>query len=277
MGTRVLRGLTIAALMATAVLSATQPESAAATPSCITCRAVETRTMVSFSPVISANRLMFEDISVLDPQGQPLNGSLYQLIPPTNAVDAAFANGPVLLVDSKTGFRIGLNGNSVLASQPFTITVVRGGSTRSVSIEDLNPELSGQIMIDAVGALNFRGVPLRQVRITQTYETSGSSYRFTGIRSDSAADRSLALRTYDASTRVVFRDTHGVASVWSLYLRSSTRTSTARFHATRVKVPRGDQLVVVYGSWHGSDGRPALWLDRHSDGRLDQRLTIEKG
>jgi hypothetical protein len=244
---------------------------------CATCRATDIRTMVSFSPVVSANRLVFDDIDILDTRGAPLDPALYSLIPSTNDDGSAYANGPVLMVDSKVGFTIGLNGKAVQANQPFTVTVVRSGDTRSVSLEDLNTALTGQVGFDPVGALMVRGVSLRKVQVTHTYETANTSYRFVGIEPTASAETSLSMRTYGTRKRVIFRDTHDLASNWSLQLRSSAKSTSSRFHANNVRVPRGDQLVIVYGEWHGASGRPALWLDRHSDGRLDTRLPLNKG
>ena len=240
-------------------------------------RATESRTMVTFSPVIRDNRLVFDDITVLDAQGSPLDLALYSVIPPTNDETNAFANGPVLMIDAQVGFTIGLNGKAVRANQPFTVTVVRQGETRSVRIQDLNRALTGRVDVEPVGALIFRGVPLQRVQVTQTYETSTASYRFVGIQPSSTADLSLSMLASGTGKRVIFRDTNNTTSTWRVQMRSSTTTSTSRFQAIDVKVPRGDQLVVTYSSWRGGSGRPTLWLDRHSDGRLDTKLPLVRG
>lgn len=266
----------------TALLAGVLSAAASFTPTataqpCPGCRVTESRTLVTFSPVISANRLVFDDIAFLDSTGQPLDPAVYELIAPTNALGSPYANGPIVMVDSKVGFTITLDGKSVLTNQPFTVTVVRSGDTRSVSLEDLNAALTGQVAVDPLGALVFRGAAIRQVKVTQTYETAGASYRFIGTQPISDSDTSVSMRTFGSRKRVVFRDTHDLASVWSLQLRSSTKTAATRYHSTNVRVTKGDQLVVEFDSWRGAVGRPALWLDRHSDGRLDLRLPIVKG
>lgn len=266
--------LVAAALALTAV--AHPPLARAAGPS-DSGRLLDTRTQVTFSPVVSANRLVFDDITVLDATGQPLSSDLYERIASTGDAGTGYASGPVLMVDPSVEFTIGLNGQSVHANQPFTVTVVRRGETRSISIEDLNPSLTGQVAIEPIGALIFRGVPLQRAKVTQTFETATSSYRFVGIESAATADSSLSMRTFGNAKRVIFRDTNDTRSLWSLQMRSTTKTSTSRFHATGVRVPRGDQLIVVYPLWRGSLGRPTLWLDQHSDGRLDTRLTLTRG
>jgi len=253
-------------------------DTALAKQDCPFCRASSNRTLVSFSPVVAANRAVYDDITVLDANGAPLDPSLYQLIPSTNDVNSSYANGPVLMVNSKIGFTIGLNGQSVRANEPFTVTVVRSGDTRSVSMQDLNPKLTGLVAIAPVGgALVFRGASLQRIEVTQTYEVSGTSYRFAGIQSTNSSDASLSMRTYGTKKRVIFRDTHNLDSTWSLRLRSSTKSSTSRFHTHELKLPKGDQLVVVYSTWRGAAGAPALWLDHGSDGHLDAELPLIKG
>ena len=227
------------AMTAPGFLLASSSAWAGANPECSACRSSDTRTQVTFSPVISANRLVFDDVTVLDADGQPLSASLYERIPSSNDLTSAYANGPVVMVDSKVGFTIGLNGQSVHANQPFTVTVVRQGETRSVSIEDLNPALTGLVAVEPIGALVFRGVPLQRVKIIQTYETAAASYRFVGIQPAGASDSSLAMRTYGTGKRVIFRDTNGTngtKSSWSLQMRSSTKSSTSSFNDTDVKV-----------------------------------------
>lgn len=260
--------------VSTGILGSERPVAASTCPGC---RAADARTQVSFSAVVSANRLVFDDITVLDAQGAPLEPARYERVPPTNAAGTDHSTGPVLLIDPNVSFSLGLDGRNVRDAEPFTVTVVRRGETSSVRIEELDSALSGHVAFDPAGALVFRGTSPRQVRITRTQEAIGASYRFVATQRGSAARTGLMMRALGNGTRVSFRETEPVASQWSLVLRSTTKADSSSFRATGLKVAQGDQLVVVYGAWRGSIGRPSLWLDRHSDGHLDLRLPVTRG
>jgi hypothetical protein len=245
--------------------------------SCNFCQTARSATMVSFSPVLSANRGLYDNLTLTDSSGNPLDPSQYRIIPPTDAMGSPMASSPVMLVDRGVNFEIGLNAENVEAVEPFTVTVLSRGSSRSLKLESINSDLRGKVRVGGRdGSMGFAGVAMNRGTATHTYEQKGVSYAFTGVENTSYHPEAMDFSSYQSRNRVVFRENDAFRSSWRLHVTSQTAHSTSMFVADGIKVDAGNQLVVTYQGWAGTSGRPMLWLDKGSNGSLDVRVPMHK-
>lgn len=251
--------------------------SALAKQACTFCLNGKAGTMVSFSPVLTANGGVFDNLVLTDPVGKPLDPSTYRVIPATNEAGSTYAIGPVIVVDPGLNFEIGLNGESVETVQPFTVTVVARASTRSLKLETLNSAVRGKIRIGSRdGSLRFAGVPTNKGTATHTYEQGKASYSFQGIETTAYHLEAMDFASYQSRKRVVFKENDAFSSVWSVNVSSETAIGHSTYKAKGIKVGPGSQLAVTYDGWAGASGRPVLWLDKGSNGSLDVRIPLHK-
>lgn len=244
---------------------------------CSFCQTSRTSTLVSFSPMLAANRGLFDALTLTNSAGVPLSASQYRVIPPTDAAGSPLASGPVYVVDRGIDFEIGLNAASVEAIQPLTVTVVSRGSSRSLKLETVNPSLRGRVRVGSKdGGLSFSGVATNKGTATHTYEEGKVSYAFQGIEEAAYHPESMEFRSYQRRNRIVFAENDNLPSVWSVRVTSRMSASRSTFIATGVQVAAGSQLAVTYSGWAGSAGRPSLWLDRGSNGTLDIRIPMRR-
>ena len=244
---------------------------------CTFCQTSRAATLVSFSPVLASNKGVFENLTLTDSAGTPLSPNQYRVIPPTDAVGSPMASSPVMLVDRGVSFEIGLNAESVEVVQPFTVTVISRGSSRSLKLETLNSQMRGTVRVGSRdGSLSFAGEATNKGTATHTYEQGGASYAFTGVEETAYHPEEMDFRSYQSRNRVVFRENDAFASTWSIRVASRTVRGSSGYVATHVKVGPGAQLAVTYAGWAGSVGRPVLWLDKGSNGTLDIRIPLRK-
>ncbi len=249
--------------------------SALSKQACTFCSSGKSGTLVSFSPVLSANGGVFDNIVLTDSAGTPLDPALYRLIPPTSESGSPYFSGPVLEVNASVNFDINLSGESVETVQPFSVTVVSPGSTRSLKLETLNSETRGRIRVGILdGGLSFAGIPTNKGTVTHTFEENRASYNFRGIETTDYHLEAMDFRSYQLSKRVVFKENDAFASVWSVRVSSETSRGKSSYVAKGVKVGPGSQLAVTYSGWAGTKGKPILWLDKGSNGSLDTRIPL---
>lgn len=236
----------------------------------------ETRTFLTFSPVLRANAAIFNSITLTDLAGQPLDPSLYQIVPPLDSALSDYVSGPSIYVDVDVSFVIRLTGKGVRVEEPFTISAVRPGETRTVKISALTKDLQTTVELDVSAAkTKITGTPIKSVVATQTLETDKASYRFTATQRVRDGRGTLALQLLKPSFYAVIDGRVGQSAPFDIALRSIAQ-SKARYRANRVVIPRKAQLLVDYRDWQGQKGRPHLWLDIESDGVPDREITLTR-
>lgn len=245
---------------------------------CTFCQTSRSATLVSFSAVLASNKGVFENLTLTDSQGTPLDPSEYRIIPPTDTIGSPLASSPVMVVDRGVNFEIGLNAESVEVVQPFTVTVISQGSSRSLKLETLNSAMRGKVRIGSRdGSLSFIGNATNKGTATHTYEQGGVTYSFEGVEETAYHPEKMDFRSYQSRNRVVFSENDAFASTWTVRVRSRTGSGSSSYIASGVRVRPGSQLAVTYRGWAGRVGKPTLWLDTGSNGTLDVRIPMRRG
>ena len=200
-----------------------------------------------------------------------------RVIPPTDTIGSPLASSPVMVVDRGVNFEIGLNAESVEVVQPFTVTVISRGSSRSLKLETLNSAMRGKVRIGSRdGSLSFIGNATNKGTATHTYEQGGVTYSFEGVEETAYHPEKMDFRSYQSRNRVVFSENDAFASMWTVRVRSRTGSGSSSYIASGVRVRPGSQLAVTYRGWAGRVGKPTLWLDTGSNGTLDVRIPMRR-
>ena len=251
--------------------------SALAQQACPFCQSGRSGTLVSFSPVLTANAGIFNNVTLRDTAGQPLDPSQYRVIPPTNQVSSPLATGPAFVVDPGIAFEIGLDGQSVETVQPLTVTVVASGTTRSLRLETISAGLRGRVRVENDGStLSFAGVATNKGTATHTFTQGRASYSIQGVETTAFHVEAMDFRSYQVRNRIVFRENDAFAALWSVRLLSRNIGGGSTYGTSGVVVPAGSQLVVLYSGWSGKSGKPVLWLDKGSNGSLDVQIPLHR-
>ena len=235
----------------------------------------ETRTFVTFSPVQRVNASLFDSLTLTDLAGQPLDPALYQIIPPLDSALSNYVSGPSLYVDVDASFILRFTGKGVRVSEPFTITAIRPGETRTIKISALSRDLETAVELD-VGTAKTRvtGAPVKSVIATQTLETDQASYRFTATQRVRDGQGTLSLQLPQKSFYAVVQGRPGQSAPFDIALQSLAKSQT-KYRAENVAIPRRSQLLIDYRGWHGRRGKPHLWLDLRADGVPDREIPLK--
>lgn len=235
-------------------------------------------TMVALSSLLAINAPVFDSIVIHDASGQVLDPGLCRVIPPTGVQETGKVVGPVFVIDRTPQFSISLTGAAIQVPESLALTVVRQAETRGLRIAEVTPALNGRVGVGSMaGELTFTADPVSASTVIHTRETNKASYRLEATESTAAVPEVVNMRSYSTQSRSVMREVGDVGSVWSVQLVSRNARGKSGFHAARVAVVAGDQLVVVYGTWAGKSGEPTLWIDRKSDGTLDRKIALHRG
>jgi len=235
-------------------------------------------TMVAVSPLLAVNSAVFDSIVIHDASGAILDPGLCRVIPPTGVQETGKVVGPVFVIDQTPEFTIALTGAGIQVPESLGLTVVRRAETRGLRIAKVTPALNGSVGVGSLaGELTFTADPVTSSTVIQTRETNKASYRLEATETTTAIPEVVNLRSYSTQSRSVLGEGGPVGSVWSIQLLSRNARGKSGFHAARIAVVAGDQLVVVYGAWAGKLGEPTLWIDRKSDGTLDRKIALHPG
>ena len=228
---------------------------------CSFCTTKNDKALISFSPVASQNQGIFDGIKLLDPTGKPLDPSLHQRIPSSNPIGGALVNGPVLMVNIGVDFAIELSGATVQSLQPFTVTVVGKGSSQSVNMNALTPQSDSVVSLGATrSSVSVRASRLADVTVTQTTEEASTSYRFTGTEKFTGVQGALGVSVVQNKHIVNFRNLQHAASQMSFKLLSGYRHASVTYTSRLTDIPSGAYVQATYAGWHGTSGKPKLWL-----------------
>ncbi len=261
------------------------------------------RTLIRFSPVLRVNAAIFKDIVLSDLAGNPLDPTMYEMVPSLDALVAADASlpapccglkpesvtaisptglpqalvgGPSVYVKAGVSFKVGFKGVGLVKPQAFTMSVIRPGDVRTVRLSKLLKSGDGIVEVDGVNpALRVSGRPLQRVRVSEALDTVDASYRFVAEQQVTDGVAALTLQVLPAEKYAVISGRRGEKAPFTIVLRS-TAAGVSQFRASPVTIPPGAQLIVRYSAWRGAVGRPTLWLDRGSDGTPDVRLTLTR-
>ena len=236
-------------------------------------------TVVTFSPVLAENSAIFDSLTLTDPQGSPLDPTLYSITPPTDGAGTSYANGPSITVASGIDFVVRLSGAGVRVPEPFTLMAIKAGDVRTVRLDRLTQTLESEIQISSdVQNTRVSAISLSRVTAKQSLEIADTSYLFVATQSASDGRAALNIDVSRERPYAVIRSRSDARATLSINLRSTTTTSQATssqaYRRRQVDVPMGAQLIVDYASWHGVKGLPRLWLDLASDGTRDRRIPL---
>ena len=257
-------------------------DSALSKQACTFCSSARSgKTLVSFSPVLSTNSGIFERLVLTDTGGNPLDQSLYRVIPPTDQFSERFSSGPVLVVEPGVDFEVAIASETLIGVQPFVVTVLTRASTRSLKIESLETtaraKSPGTIRVGVRSrGLKLEGVPVSKGVVVATRERDSATYRFEGTSTAPHHVEALGIDSAQVRDRIVFREDDIYPSVWSLRLFSRDKAGQSTYRASDISLGAGSQLVVTYQGWSGGQGAPILWLDERSDGTLDSRIPLAR-
>jgi len=244
---------------------------------CVFCQNNSSQSVVSFSPVSSDNAGLYDNITLVTANGQPLDPKAYVVIPPTNPIQGGLVQGPVLRVNYGTAYAISISGAAVENRQPFAVTVVGKGSTQSVSLGAVTPDTSAQVTVGALSrSVAVVGKSFQTASVAQTTEQSGVSYKFAGTQQSADNAGNVYSRVIANKKLVVFQDIQGKATNWTLRISSADNKGKSAYIATGVYTPQGTVLQVKYATWKGAVGRPHLYLYPASGGKAIRELPLTK-
>jgi hypothetical protein len=229
-------------------------------------------TRVAFTPLRRENANAFQAVQILNPDGRPLDPSLYEIVPVTNQLSGDFVSPPAIRIKGGVDFVVSLDGSGVIVPQELTMTVIRPGEIRRVDLEDLAPQLRTQIRIATeIPVAQVISEPVKRVRIVQTLESNPSSYRFASTVIPQRGSVNVTLRVEPDRKRAVLRNGSQEVQKVTLLLRSRTAEGSSDFVVRGINMPPGARFIARYTNWEGPTGRPTLWLD---DGRAENKLIV---
>lgn len=255
-----------------------QVDSALVRQECPFCPRSVDETIVTFAPLLGANARVFDGVSLLYPDGRPLDPTLFEVVPVTNPAVGDLVNPPTIRVAPGVDFIVSINGKDVKRPQPLTMTVIRPGEVRRVDLNDLVPQIRSQIRIVALSPVaQVIAEPLKAVRITQTLESNPASFRFSSEAIPRRGSVNVTLRVDRERARFVLRNGSTEDQTVTLRLRSRTSEGTARYVVRAIILPPQARLVGRFADWEGPVGEPRLWLDgRSDDGGMDGRVPLSR-
>ena len=243
--------------------------------SCPFCTQIDERTVVIFSAVLRENSGVFESLTLRNPDGTPLDPSLYEIVAPVQGL-GDWVGGPTIKVSPGVDFGLNLVAAGIVVPQEFTISVYRAGFVQSVRFQDLKPEVAGVIEVGGRTAkLHVRMVVPQEIRLRQTVEDSNASYRFTATRVGRGPRAELDLKVVKQRKQIVLQGSTRSATVIKLDLRSVNAEGVGHFRIPQVQVPPGSRLLATYGSWAGAEGKPRVWIDADADGTPDIEVPLK--
>lgn len=242
---------------------------------CWVCRDQESPAkIIAFSPVASDNAGLALTMVGLD--GEPLPPGSFEFLPPLNPPGPEFTSLPFIFVDSKTSFQLVLDARKMNKPQSIEVYGVGNGATRFTVLEDIQPGTLERFIFNAkTEKLTVQANRPTAPRLLATVDEIDESFLLNGhvlnlprqARFDSDLDRKKKLMKYRTNAK---RPT-----TWILQVDRMTGTSLRGFIALEVAVPRNATVVLDYGSWDDKRG-PKVWLDRGSDGTLDEEFPVQQ-
>ena len=235
-------------------------------------------TMVSFSPVKTANAALFDSVRLTDPAGVPLDASRCRMVSPSGAGTTGMTVGPVFDVDGSLPFDVSFSGSTIQTPDSLAISIVRAGETRTLLVTQVLTSTLAHLTVGLKpGELVYTVTPASTTSITQTWEASATSYRLVAKASPVTTAGAVNLRSYLTPATTVIAAAGVPRTQWTMQTSSTNVRGRSSFHTAGLKVSAGDQLVMVYRGWSGSRGTPHLWVDRGADGTLNTQVPLTRG
>lgn len=243
---------------------------------CLFCTGSDQGTMLSFSPLRAENADTFVDrLGLLDLNDEPLDESLYRVIPPEPVSGRPFVNAPLFVIQRGVPFQVVFTGKGVVKPQRLAVRVMRGGSVREVLIQDLNANTAALVEVSNVKPeITLAAYSDAPIKLRQTIEWGDDSFAFTGWQTNEYAHDRASMRVDYKRHHIIYADTEGRASIWDMHVSRHDRHDDNAFRLDDIAVGQGDRLVLDYSRWTSTRTEPSLWLDKGSDGTLDVRLPL---
>jgi hypothetical protein len=240
---------------------------------CPICPGPESGALIAFSAIKAENSEGF-NAGLLSPDGQPLPESDYQVVFPSNPPNAKTANLPVLIVNPGIPFTLFVNTKGMKSAQNIEVYAMAQGTTRYALLEAVKPNTVETFSYDPktrdVALLsNKRGTP----RLLISAEDAKFSHVVNAHLLNSAPMTAVEQAWDKSGKRVVYKASAKQPTRWNVQVEREGARSGAGYVAINQVVPRNASIVVNYGKWTVTG--PDVWIDRGSDGSLDERITMQ--
>jgi hypothetical protein len=242
---------------------------------CWVCRDQESPyKIIAFSPVASDNAGLALTVVGLD--GKPLPPGAVEAFQPLNPPGPQFTSLPFFLVRSDTSFQLIVDTRKMNKQQSLEVYGVGNGATRFTVLENIEPGTLERFIYNArTDQITVQANRPTAPRLVATVDEPGESFLLNGqvlnlprqVRFDSDLDRNKKVMKYRTNAK---RPT-----TWIMQIDRVTGTTARGFIALEVDVPRNATVVLDYGSWNDKRG-PKVWVDRGSDGTLDDEVPVQQ-
>jgi hypothetical protein len=240
---------------------------------CPICPGPESGALIAFSAIKKENADGFDAV-LLSPDGQPLSPSDYQVLPPSNPPNARTANLPIVIVKPGIPFVLAVNTKGMKSEQNIEVYAMAQGTTRYALLEAVKPDTVETFIYDPktrdVALLSSkRGTP----RLLISAEDAKFSHVVNAHLLRSAPNTAVEQAWNKSGKRVVYKADAKQPTRWNIQVEREGARSSAGYVAINQIVPRNASIVVDYGKWTANG--PDVWIDRGSDGSLDERVTLQ--
>jgi hypothetical protein len=242
---------------------------------CRVCREQESPyKIIAFSPVASENAGL--DLTFVGLDGNALPPGAVESFRPLNPPGPEFTSLPFFFVRSDTSFQLIVDTRKMKKPQSLEVYGVGNGATRFTVLEEIQPGTLERFIFNArTEQLTLQVNRPTAPRLLATVDEPGESFLLNGqvldlprqARFDSDLDRDKKVMKYRTNAK---RPT-----TWIMQIDRVTGTSARGFIALEVGVPRNATVVLDYGSWNDKRG-PKVWVDRGSDGTLDDEVPVQQ-
>jgi hypothetical protein len=240
---------------------------------CPICPGPESGALIAFSAIKKENADGF-NAALLTPDGQPLPESDYQVLPQSNPPNTKTANLPMLIIKPGIPFILDVDTTGMKSEQNLEVYAMAQGTTRYALLEAVKPGTVERFAYDPktrdVALLsNKRGTP----RLLISAEDPNFSHVVNAHLLRAAPLTAVEQQWDKQGKRVIYRASAKQPTRWNVQVEREGARSGAGFVAINQVVPRNASIVVDYGKWTPSG--PEVWIDRGSDGSLDERITMQ--
>ncbi len=240
---------------------------------CPICPGPESGALIAFSAIKKENADGL-NAALLTPDGQPLPESDYQVLPQSNPPNTTTANLPMLIIKPGIPFILEADTTGMKSEQNLEVYAMAQGTTRYALLEAVKPGTVERFAYDPktrdVALLsNKRGTP----RLLISAEDPNFSHVVNAHLLRAAPLTAVEQQWDKQGKRVIYRASAKQPTRWNVQVEREGARSGAGFVAINQVVPRNASIVVDYGKWTPSG--PEVWIDRGSDGSLDERITMQ--
>jgi len=254
-------------------LGLTSVDDALRVQACPICPGPESGALIAFSAIKKENADGF-NLNLLDLNGEPLPESDYDVVESPNPPNAKTANLPMIIMKPGVAFVLQVSTQGMKSAQDIEIYAMAQGTTRYALLQGVKPNTVENFAYnpktrDVGWVSNKRATP----RLLISVEEKNFSHLVNAhlLRS---APRTLVEQAWDkGSKRVTYKSSAKQATDWNIQVERQGARTGAGYVAIDQLVPRNASIVVHYGKWTNTG--PEVWIDRGSDGTLDERVSMQ--